>query len=867
VVGQSVTVAAPRVGAPGAAFDPQGAGPGQELARRRHEWAARHPRLVRALRTAWITWAAGSVVAYLLALSFVPAWRTATAPWLWSYYALLLMFLAARTKTVSWRLVAGAFSAGALVTPAIGALEVGFAEVIDAEVGFRDGTVLIAGPFEEVLKLTPLFLVMAFARRRRGLATVDFLLVGYASGLGFQAVEDAIRRIALEDRVPTLGDVARQFEGGASGLPEYGGGWLTGGALLTVPDQAFFPGHAVTTAIAAAGVGLGFRLRRRLGPLTLLVPVALLAMVTIDHAKFNDVASTPLFEMPEIDLPEIDPNLLPEGFELPERPQDHEVETPAWLDRAWELGGRGRFEPALLTVLLVAGMVLDDRRYRRALPHLPPVPPLGLGRRAPARQPPQPQPPAGPAPGPAAGPPGLREPPGDPPTGTPTAAAPPARSGLERAVDEVGRSIWYTVVDVVHEAALTSMALGHDPPGVWRQDPKTGTWAHPDLGWARFDPPSRRWVITAPDGTVTAGATLPLEPPPGHPATLRTPPQPAWRRWLVGLVYLRGRRQLAQQIEDRADRQRSQRGFGTMLLWALVAGALAAAVLVALDAAYGTRLAGADGAFLAGLLEDLADWWHGLSWGQQTLVILGVTGLLTLGLGVAFWPAFYWVGAAALVPEHGYGLAEAIRDPGGIDDRLAGLTPQERFLYSTEAILVFWGGPGARTGPAWRRQLDHVAERELIQRAVPAAEQALPDIAREAPIQLGGLDDLGRPTGAAATVTQEMIGTGTRPYGVDPPGLNTDLGHARGHLIAAQLGGTGRDARNLVTLFQTRANTPEMRSFETMVRRAVEAGEVVQYHVTPLYRGAEPVPVAVTLQAEGSGGFHLHVTVLNKASP
>src|SRR4029453_14385826 len=123
-------------------------------------------------------------------------------------------------------------------------------------------------------------------------------------------------------------------------------GWLTGGALLTSPDEAFFPGHAITTAITAAGIGLGFRLRRRRGPLTLVVPVALLAMVTVDHAKFNDTASTPLFEMPDIPRPDIDPDLLPGGFELPERPQDHEVDTPRWLDRAWELWGRGRFEPA-----------------------------------------------------------------------------------------------------------------------------------------------------------------------------------------------------------------------------------------------------------------------------------------------------------------------------------------------------------------------------------------------------------------------------------------------------------------------------------------------------------------------------------------
>jgi len=69
--------------------------------------ADRRPRLARALRRAWAVWAVGSIVVSLLALSFVPAWRTATAPGLWSYYALFLVFLAARTNTVSWRFGAG----------------------------------------------------------------------------------------------------------------------------------------------------------------------------------------------------------------------------------------------------------------------------------------------------------------------------------------------------------------------------------------------------------------------------------------------------------------------------------------------------------------------------------------------------------------------------------------------------------------------------------------------------------------------------------------------------------------------------------------------------------------------------------------
>jgi hypothetical protein len=75
----------------------------------------------------------------------------------------------------------------------------------------------------------------------------------------------------------------------------------------------------------------------------------------------------------------------------------------------------------------------------------------------------------------------------------------------------------------------------------------------------------------------------------------------------------------------------------------------------------------------------------------------------------------------------------------------------------------------------------------------------------------GELDELGRPTGEAATIDRSMLRTGTsadrdiRPPGYEP-GATPAL--ARGHLIAKLLGGSGRTARNLVTLIQNPTNTP-----------------------------------------------------------
>lgn len=79
-----------------------------------------------------------------------------------------------------------------------------------------------------------------------------------------------------------------------------------------------------------------------------------------------------------------------------------------------------------------------------------------------------------------------------------------------------------------------------------------------------------------------------------------------------------------------------------------------------------------------------------------------------------------------------------------------------------------------------------------------------------------------------------MIGTGSKasqsilPHGFLGGGPGS-LGHARGNLLSNQLGGSGKDARNLVTLYQLPVNSPVMRDFETSVRSAVDRGEDIRY--------------------------------------
>jgi hypothetical protein len=146
-------------------------------------------------------------------------------------------------------------------------------------------------------------------------------------------------------------------------------------------------------------------------------------------------------------------------------------------------------------------------------------------------------------------------------------------------------------------------------------------------------------------------------------------------------------------------------------------------------------------------------------------------------------------------------------------------------------------------------------------------------------LRYGELDMDGRPTGIVAQLGAPQVGKdkgiGTDAYGeIRPPGwpsnnatLGKDDQRGRGHILGNQLGGSGDDPRNLVTILQNGINTPEMSKIEGQVRAAAEAGETVQYKVTPLYNGSDKEPYAITVEAKGSGGFTLSQILHNdKAS-
>jgi len=142
-------------------------------------------------------------------------------------------------------------------------------------------------------------------------------------------------------------------------------------------------------------------------------------------------------------------------------------------------------------------------------------------------------------------------------------------------------------------------------------------------------------------------------------------------------------------------------------------------------------------------------------------------------------------------------------------------------------------------------------------------------------VDYGRVDpDTGQRSGIRATITPAMVTAAERDelgstadQGIRPPGFDRlpARNRARGHLLGRQLGGSGALTANLVALYQTRANSPVMRDYETAVAEAVQAGETVRYAVRPLYpsRASKGAPSAIRITASGDRGFRLDVTVAN----
>lgn len=150
---------------------------------------------------------------------------------------------------------------------------------------------------------------------------------------------------------------------------------------------------------------------------------------------------------------------------------------------------------------------------------------------------------------------------------------------------------------------------------------------------------------------------------------------------------------------------------------ARILAVVAAVLLVAAATWLATRLASQIGlsvietpgpGWLAGLLNQLADWWNSLGPIQQILIIAGIAALIVLS-GGSFGLALALAGGAGFLATHGHGAADFVRDPRrATTDFVTNLTPQQLAGYALETALarVLPAGVGGVAGRGTRRVID-----------------------------------------------------------------------------------------------------------------------------------------------------------------
>lgn len=286
----------------------------QRLTARARGWRAEHPELVDRLRVVRSALGWLSLLWLVVVYAARPELRESARTLLSVYWLLVVWFLLLRTKTVSWRLVAGLFALGLPWSLGMGLLSQHLAVAatsrtfsgvtIHGSVSSLGPSVAIAGLVEESLKLVPLaLLALLVPDRVRRFTVADWLLVGFASGLSFQAFEELCRRVAANVRPPSFEDIFNLGDprGPATGYAQYSLSPLGGGSSMG--DRAGYAGHHVFTALTTVTVGFAVVAWRHGGrrsgserwawrAASVLAPVAAWWLTVAVHSGYNATAGT-----------------------------------------------------------------------------------------------------------------------------------------------------------------------------------------------------------------------------------------------------------------------------------------------------------------------------------------------------------------------------------------------------------------------------------------------------------------------------------------------------------------------------------------------------------------------------------------------
>lgn len=229
------------------------------LRERRTTWAERHTALLKRLLIARLALLAVALVWLIVAWLFVDAVKPALlSVWFGAVWICVLWFLLLRTKTLTfagylrlfvlcvvWSIVIGVVLRSAAIDASPLAQEGGFA-----------ARIALASVGEEALKLFPLLAIVLVAPGRvRRFAVADWALLGLASGAGFLAAEEILRRLNVY--APQVSIFGERYN--LDGAVQFG---LTGLDDSGVTRLTWWPGHHVVTMLVALSVGLGIALWR-----------------------------------------------------------------------------------------------------------------------------------------------------------------------------------------------------------------------------------------------------------------------------------------------------------------------------------------------------------------------------------------------------------------------------------------------------------------------------------------------------------------------------------------------------------------------------------------------------------------------------
>ncbi|UQZ85498.1 hypothetical protein SK3146_04787 [Paenibacillus konkukensis] len=239
------------------------------------------------LRTVYTLCSWFSLAAFVVSLIFFRDSRTMLVQYAWSFYVLLQFWFLCRSKTLPWKTAVLFVLSGVFLVVPFTALTIQAMHVVFGGRTSDTWSMSVFTPiFEELWKLLPLGVFLLFSRRASALSLSDYTLIGAATGVGFQLMEELSRRWL------NSGLIGRTFGYSTTLL---GGETIHWDLFSLFPgrfEESIFPtlmtvSHPVHTAMIALGCGIAYRLRAKWTRWTFLFPALLLAWAILDHAAYN----------------------------------------------------------------------------------------------------------------------------------------------------------------------------------------------------------------------------------------------------------------------------------------------------------------------------------------------------------------------------------------------------------------------------------------------------------------------------------------------------------------------------------------------------------------------------------------------------